>query len=271
MSVLTPPILCRRSAMNTWFEIILLGDDSENLHAAGEAALDEVERIEKLLSRFDPASEVSRLNRDAALKTLLVDFEMAQVLETCREACRQTGGFFDITVNRENKSNFADIVFDFDRRLIAFKNHTLRLDFGAFGKGYALDCAANCLREFGVKKALLHGGTSSVLAIGRDADDELWKIGLHDSEQQICLTDAALSTSATGAKVSDILVAHSRTPLQAQAACSVVTKTAAQAEIFSTALLCMGKERAVVFVAENKSLQLKMFWADTGQPSNTCL
>src|SRR4051812_20130865 len=111
MSVVASPILCRRPAMNTWFEIILLGDDSENLQAAGEAALDEIQRVEKLLSRFDPSSEISRINREAAQKPVLVDFELAEILETCRIAWQQTNGFFDITANRKFENNFRDVEF----------------------------------------------------------------------------------------------------------------------------------------------------------------
>src|SRR5688500_16810135 len=112
MSIVASPILCRRPAMNTWFEVLLLGDDPENLQAAGEAALDESERVEKLLSRFDPASEVSRINREAANSPVLLDLELAEILETCRKAWMETHGYFDITANRDHDVNFGKIDFD---------------------------------------------------------------------------------------------------------------------------------------------------------------
>ncbi|MBA4147504.1 MAG: FAD:protein FMN transferase [Verrucomicrobia bacterium] len=262
MSFVASPILCRRPAMNTWFEIVLPGDDAENLQAAGEAALDEIERIEKLLSRFDPASEVSRINRDAAISPVLLDVELTGILETCRKAWLETDGFFDIAVNREEDANFGAIDFDPDTRLIFFRNVNARLDFGGFGKGYALDCAARLLRECGVKQALLHGGTSSVLAIGNDANEQPWRIGLRDPWkddvvlQQVDLSDNALSTSATGKTVSDILDPFQRQPLQEKASCTVIAESAAQAEVFSTALLCMGKDKVASFV----SPEIKALW-----------
>jgi thiamine biosynthesis lipoprotein len=277
MSVVASPILCRRPAMNTWFEIILLGDDDENLQAAGEAALDEIERVEKLLSRFDTTSEVSRINRDAAQNPVLVDWEMAEILQRCSSAWMQTSGFFDITANCKNDSNFGDVEFNFDARLIAFRKSTVRLDFGAFGKGYALDRAANCLRETGVKKALLHGGTSSVLAIGSGMDHEPWRVGLRkfsneNDAPQIRLCGNGLSTSGAGEGVSNILNPHSSTPIEVRATCSVVAQNATQAEIFSTALLCMGRERAAAFISENKFSSLQIFWTDDENSSKTiCL
>jgi FAD:protein FMN transferase len=278
MSVVASPVLCRRAAMNTWFEIILLGDDAENLHAAGEAALDEIERVEKLLSRFDPASEISRINRDAPKSAVLVDLETATVLETCRNAWQQTRGFFDVAVNRENTSGFSDIEFDFDTRLITFRNADAGLDFGGFGKGYALDCAADCLRAFGVKKALLHGGTSSVLALGNDGDENPWRIGLRnpwnkcEELEHVQLSEEALSTSATGQGVSDILHPHFHKPLQIQAACTVIAKTAAQAEIFSTAFLCMGKKTTISFLPQKADVSFKVLWtSDSASPSTVQL
>ena len=52
------------------------------------------------------------------------------------------------------------------------------LDLGAIGKGYAIDCAAETLREAGVTSALLHGGTSTVYGLGAPPDAEGWKIAI---------------------------------------------------------------------------------------------
>ena len=52
------------------------------------------------------------------------------------------------------------------------------LDLGAIGKGYAVEKAADLLRELGVTSALIHGGTSTIYAIGRPPDQEAWKVTL---------------------------------------------------------------------------------------------
>src|SRR5262245_39811982 len=75
-----------RPAMGTLFEVLLLGDDEEHLTAVADAVLDEVQRIERLLSRFDPRSEISRINRLAAAESLVVDCELAGLLAACFEA-----------------------------------------------------------------------------------------------------------------------------------------------------------------------------------------
>ena len=63
-------------AMGSWFEAFLIGTDEEHLMAVGEAALDEVSRLDRLLSRHDRASEVSRIHREAAGRPVRVGPEL---------------------------------------------------------------------------------------------------------------------------------------------------------------------------------------------------
>ena len=92
-------------------EIVLCGDESEQLDAVAEMALAEIERVEQLLSRFDPTSELSRLNREAACGGCLVDFEMLQILIDCRAGWIRTEGAFDITAGSRDE-NLLPLTFD---------------------------------------------------------------------------------------------------------------------------------------------------------------
>src|SRR5262245_29023775 len=84
--------------MATRFEIVLHGDNPQALRAAGEEALDEIERIEAQLSLYRPGSEVARLNRDAAQRPVRVTPALFRLLEQARELSRETDGAFDITI-----------------------------------------------------------------------------------------------------------------------------------------------------------------------------
>lgn len=282
--------------MNTLFEIIVDGDDLENDIAAAEAALDEITRIETVLSRFDPSSEVARVNREAHQHPVLISYELLEILETCRSFWEKTLGYFDITAESDVAQSAADfqsaeslsnaprnllpdysaspqhefnVVIDSGIRKISFAKPSLRLDFGAFGKGYALDCAAQLLKENGVRNALLHGGTSSVLAFGNPV-----RVGLrnpwNEAEEidNMTLEDQGLSSSAVfhlGQETSDIINPHEQTRLRNDAACVVIGATAAEAEVFSTALLCMGRERSEKFCVENLPAAAQVFWIEQGE------
>src|SRR3954453_22118266 len=213
--------------MNTWFECLLPGEDSENLAAIGEAALDEIARVEKLLSRFDPGSEVARLNRYAAEKPVLVSYELLQVIQLCAHYWKETEGHFDLTASSRALVPKANFDFSFvhiepEPRRVQFAAPGMFLDFGGFGKGYALDRALGILREFRVTRALLHGGTSSVLALGAGEEGGGWRVGIREPTDaarevsQVLLRDEALSSSAVlgaGREVSDLIHGPSGRPL----------------------------------------------------------
>ena len=79
----------------------------------------------------------------------------------------------------------------------------VQLDFGAIGKGYALEVAAAYLQKFGVRNMLLSAGTSTILALGGGPDGFGWKVAIRsplDDGQvlgSIVLRDEAVSTSAS--------------------------------------------------------------------------
>jgi thiamine biosynthesis lipoprotein len=253
--------------MATWFEVFLVGNDEEHLMAVGEAALDEVARIERLLSRHDPASETSRMNREAASRPVLVDREMFAILRDCLNWSEKTGGYFDLCAGTVPDA----IGLDEEARTVRFLDPSARLDFGGFGKGYALDDAARILDEFGIRSALIHGGTSSVLARGRPEDAPAWRVGLRDpfdpdrEVMQIPLIDQCLSSSAAfapGATISDILDPITSRPIGQQAACSVVAPTAREAEVLSTALVAMGRRKAREIVDRGTFPGCRAAWID---------
>src|SRR5439155_20560385 len=113
------------------------------------------------------------------------------------------------------------------------------------GKGYALDCAADLLRdEWGISNGLLHGGHSSVYAMGTEpGDPHGWTVGLKDPWRParrlalLRLRDRALGTSAAtfrhleynGRKLGHILDPPTGWPGEEMASGSVGAPTAAEA------------------------------------------
>lgn len=87
---MTPPRTAyfRRPAMGTFFEAFLAGEDEEHLEAVAAALLDEVSRLERLLSRFDPAAEVARVNREAARRPVRMNADLWDVVSRCEQRRR---------------------------------------------------------------------------------------------------------------------------------------------------------------------------------------
>jgi thiamine biosynthesis lipoprotein len=244
----------QRPAMGTWFAATLLGDDREHLAAVAEAALDEVVRIERLLSRFDPRSEIARINREAGRRAVLIDRDVLGILTIAQAAWERTEGYFDVTAGR---GTIAAVAVDAHARTVRFEQPDVALDLGGIGKGYALDRGAEIVRAQGVESAFLHGGTSSALALGSAENGRPWTVSVRDPFApaaeaaglfQVGLEGCGFSCSATrgaGQAVSDLVDPHTGRALEGHAACAVLARDATQAEIFSTALLCMGKVLAI--------------------------
>jgi thiamine biosynthesis lipoprotein len=153
-----------------------------------------------------------------------------------------------------------NVVLDHDKRTVRYLRPGLEINLGSIGKGYALDRVAEILRgRWNIGTALLHGGHSSVYAMGNGpGDDRGWAVGIrHPWERErylgvVRLRDRALGTSAAtfqhleykGRKLGHILDPRSGWPAEGLAGVSVVAPTAAEADALSTAFFVLGEEQA---------------------------
>jgi thiamine biosynthesis lipoprotein len=187
-----------------------------------------------------------------------VDGDTFALLERCLELTRASGGAFDVTVgglmdalgfhasDAPAAACGADaLLLDPERASVRFARPGLSLDLGGVAKGHALDLAASVLREHGVERALLHGGTSTAIALGAPPGADAWRvaIGRGPDAPIALLRDAALSVSATGGRRNDAGAPHvldPRTGLPVDervSTAAVIAPSARDADAWSTALL----------------------------------
>jgi len=210
-------------AMGTRFEAALSGASPADLRSAGEVAFQEILELHARWSAFDPGSLLTRVNRLAAGRAVPIDGETFEVLALARSLWEATDGTFDPTTGAAMRTHgfrpsrpdpdpgvsarasadaplpgMGAVELDPGAGTVRFLDPRVELDLGALAKGVALDRAGESLRESGVPCALIHGGTSGVLAIGTPPDSDGWPIAL-DREGRIPsvrLRDAALGVSA---------------------------------------------------------------------------
>lgn len=248
-------------AMGARFEIVLEGRAPAHARAAGEAALEEIERCDARWSLFRSDSLIARVNRDAAQRAVQLDADTFELLEACEELRARTAGAFDVAIGarmaelgfRGESTSAAHapsaggsaLELDRARRTIRFTRPGAQLDLGAIAKGEALDRAAAILRESGVERALLHGGTSSVLALGAPPEHEGWRVQLAGFEpaREVLLRDRALSVSAPrgrlatrdGREVGHLLDPRDGQPLPLELRVAALAPNGREAEAWSTA------------------------------------
>ncbi len=181
--------------MGTRFEVVLPAEDPEALRPAGEAALAEIESWHQRLTRFAPDSQLGHIHRAGVEAAVPVDRELYALLEECVAVWRASGGAFDCSLG----TGMDAVELDPGPATVRFARPGVTLDLGGIGKGHALDGAVRVLREAGVGSALVHGGTSSVIAIGAPPDQPAWKIALAGSGDPplvVSLQDSALAASS---------------------------------------------------------------------------
>ncbi len=218
------------NAMATRFELVLHGDDPVFLRAAGQEALAEIKRLHQRLSFYDPSSSISHINRRAHQCPVKISSNLYALLKLSKHLHHTTHGAFDITVGPLMKTwgfvqgsgmwpdeserkkalertGMDKLILNDQQCSVAFQRDGMAIDLGAIGKGYAIDEATNILRECGVTSALLHGGTSTMAAIGTPSpDDDGWPIGILDPLDHakvltsITICDEAFSVSAPHGK-----------------------------------------------------------------------
>jgi thiamine biosynthesis lipoprotein len=274
--------------MNTRFEMVLHGANPVSLRAAADEALNEIERLEAQLSLFRPTSEIAHINARAGREPVRVSPPVFHLLQRARDLSAATDGAFDPTVapllrawgflggpgQRAPADELAAarklvgmhrIELDEAAFTVRFPEPGMMLDLGAIGKGYAIDCAAETLREAGIRSAFLHGGTSSCHALGTDDAGSPWRVAInHPADPEagrellwaglpaalgtVLLRDASLGVSAVGSKAfhdagqtfGHVLDPRSGAPVQAALLAAVVLPGATEADALSTALITLG-------------------------------
>jgi FAD:protein FMN transferase len=198
---------CRSfQAMGTQVELLLDVEPGGESDAALARAEQEFERLEQLLSRFRPDSELSALNRLGAIEA---GDDLVAVTALALEARERTGGLFDPTVHDALVAAGYDRTFDdvsaegppVSARAcgggVRIAGRTIELepdfhlDLGGIAKGYAVDRAAALLD--GVGPCLVNAGGDLV------ARDRSWPVGVETADGQITLAleDGAIATSGT--------------------------------------------------------------------------
>jgi FAD:protein FMN transferase len=207
-------IMGTRIYVEVWHEDRIQGD------AAIDAVMDNMRRIDELMSHYKPESQLSRINMHAAVEPVVVDPELFDLIRTSIHYSEITEGAFDITYasvgylydyprhvhpsEAEIKAalpgvNYRNLVLDAERHSVRFAHEGMRIDLGGIAKGYACDQAVEILKRFGIANAMvMAGGDTRLLG---DRRGRPWMVGIRnpDNKNRIVLSmplaDVGISTS----------------------------------------------------------------------------
>jgi len=273
--------------MGTILEIQIVGDDEPLARARADAAFEEVARLERLVSHYDPRSEVSQLAASSGQGPRRVDPAVLELVRASLEQGDRVGGVFDVTLGpvidfwRTADPDVPDAAALAEVRsrtghdklalrpdgTIELTTAGMELDFGGIAKGWALDRVVEQLRAEQVEAALLSFGQSSIWALGAPRGTEGWALAVRSPRGgvagRITLRDQALSVSSSieplesaepaesdGGEEGRAPIVNPRTawPVEAQALAAVVAPDAMSADVISTSLLILDPYSAIKLI-----------------------
>ncbi|MBX3438363.1 MAG: FAD:protein FMN transferase [Planctomycetaceae bacterium] len=266
--------------------IAVYAGDEPTANLATQAAYARIKQIDRLMSHYDPDSELSRVCRDAVPgEPIVVSQELMDVLTHAARVSQQSNGAFDVTVgplmdlwrkSRRTKTlpekpeleaarrrvGHDMITLDSDARTVTFAIADMQLDLGGIAKGYAADEALRVLREHGIERALIDAG-GDVVAGEPPPGAAGWTIGVAPLEAPdgapqrfLSLRNAAIATSGDasqyveigGIRYSHIMDPRTGAGLTTRSSVTIVAGDGITADALASAVSVMGPEEGLKLV-----------------------
>ena len=262
--------------MGDKFEISVVGNDPLLADEQIEIAVDEINRVEKLLSAFSDDSNINQINRNAGIAPVKADGEIFRLIGRALQISELTHGTFDITYLVDNNAynndntfagnqavktapysvvlaNYQNVVLDAATQTVFLKEKGMRIGFGANSRGYAADRAKYLLQMNGVSSGVINAG-GDLLTWGTQPDFEPWTVAAADPEQRnqpfadLDISNLAFATSVNTEKFASIgnralkgnIHAKKGFPVSEIKSVSIVSPTAELADAMATPVINIG-------------------------------
>jgi thiamine biosynthesis lipoprotein len=257
---------------------------------SNEIVFKEISRIENLISKYKPESEISQLNSQGRFA---VSPEVKYLLLRAKEFWLASDGAFDITVGplmdlwgfttKKFRQPADDeiraamqfigtnkIIFQPTNNVVEFNLRGMEVDLGAIGKGYALDCAIAALQKAGIKNCLINAG-GQIHCLGFN-DGKPWRVAVKnprgkDMVEFIELTNKAVATSgdyeqffiAGDKRYSHIMNPKTGYPSESGViSATVIAEDGITADFLATSIVVLGKGESLTLLKRFPDTQAKI-------------
>ncbi|HEV2663277.1 MAG TPA: FAD:protein FMN transferase [Blastocatellia bacterium] len=291
-----------RVSMGCVYTVVVYGHDPARLRDAAAAALDEVDRIDRLMSHYKNDSELSMVNREAAKAPVKVDPELYDFIAECLRYSRESEGAFDITVGPLMKAwgffrgegrmpgeaelaeargrvGYGRVILNQKDGTIFFDKAGVEIDLGGIAKGYAVDRAVAVLKQCGVTSALVSAGGSTIYALGAPPGKPAWEIEVQDPAERdriatrVRLKDRALSVSGSnekffelnGARYSHVMDPRTGWPVQGILSVAVISDDGTSGDALDNVFFVLGVERGRACLHEFSASDVIFFLPDSSK------
>lgn len=254
-------------------------------------AISEVQRIEKIFTTYDPASQTNRINDHAGIGPVKVDAEVFDLIQRSLRVSVLTQGAFDITYGSIDKSlwnfdqsmtslpdkeiarsmvrliNYRNVILDKGNGTVFLKEKGMRIGFGGIGKGYAADRAKDIMIRAGVGSGVVNAA-GDLTVWGSQPNGDPWTVGIADPDRKFLpfaslqLSDVSVATSGNyekfvyidGVKYSHTIDPKTGYPVRGIKSVTVICPSAEIADAMTTPILVMGIKAGVGMINQMKNI-----------------
>jgi len=265
--------------MGSKFEITLVCEDSLTAEKNIDLAVEEISRIENLLSEWIPTSKVSEINQNAGIKPIKVNSEIFDLTKTAIFFSEISNGAFDISIASLDKIwkfddsmnklpseeeikksiknvNYKNIILDSINSTIFLKNKGMKISFGSIGKAYSADKTRDFMKNLGVKAGIINA-SGDISTWGTQKNGEPWVIGINNPFKPnkmakiLYFKEKSVTTSGdyekfaeiNGKRYSHIINPKTGFPSFGLTSVSVIGPSATIANGLSTSIMVLGEKK----------------------------
>lgn len=263
--------------MGNQFEISVVATAERWAAHCIDLAVEEIRRIERLLTTFNEDSETALINRNAGLQPVNVSEEVFRLIERSIRVSQFTQGAFDITYGSIDKRlwnfdrnmaalpdaktarqmvrliNYRNILLNHEEQTVFLKEKGMRIGFGGIGKGYAAEMAKAVMLKAGAASGVVNA-SGDLAAWGYQPDGRPWTIGIahpdaaHLPFSYMNITDKAVATSGNyekfvmigGKKYSHTINPRTGLPVRGIKSVTIVSPNAELCDALATPVTIMG-------------------------------
>lgn len=277
--------------MGSRFDITVVADNETQGNEFIDWAVEEINRIEKMISSWDEQSETSEIIRNAGILPVKPDKQLYDLVARAIKISELTNGAFDITYASMDKLwkydgsmtqlpsdeevtksvakvGFRNIELDPEKHTVFLKKEGMRIGFGAIGKGFAADKAKELLINRGVEAGIINA-SGDLTTWGKQPDSSPWMVGITNPLNQdkvfswFPLDNNAVVTSGNyekyaefnGKRYTHIIDPRTGWPATGLASVTIFAPKAELADALATSVFVMGIETGLDFINQLPSIE----------------
>jgi len=276
--------------MGTLFKITLYATDKTLALLASDAAFAKVAALDRMMTDYDPESELMRLCRQPINTPVRVSEDLFTVLEESLRVARASDGAFDPTIGpvirqwrrarrqqalptleqlqiAQHSVGWQKILLNPKSRTVTLLATNIQLDLGGIAKGFAADKALDVLRKIGITRALV-AASGDIAAGDPPPGTKGWRVSISTPyssnalSKTFLLSNAAVSTSGDaeqfvvigGQRYSHIVDPHTGIGLTNQLQVSVLARRAALTDVFATTVCVLGETKGFQLINSQRDM-----------------